>query len=78
MSISAFLDKAVDIFIQEVEPIKHIRTVVPSITFQPITTNELLKFRKNDGNALGLEDVEGPLVSKYSPANHNEMNWMKC
>lgn len=63
-SLHELLSLCADIFIQEMDNIKHVRGIIPSMTFQPINLNELRKFGKNGGNAIGIKVDEGPLVSK--------------
>ncbi|KAJ5655255.1 hypothetical protein N7507_007205 [Penicillium longicatenatum] len=50
----------VAIYMDEIEPLKTVAGIVPSLVFQPITTDMILHFSKNGGNALGLDD-QGPL-----------------
>ncbi|KAJ5296228.1 uncharacterized protein N7443_007121 [Penicillium atrosanguineum] len=50
----------VAIYMDEIEPLKSVAGLVPSLVFQPITTDMILHFSKNGGNALGL-DNQGPL-----------------
>jgi hypothetical protein len=64
MSLHVLLDRQINIFIEELEKIKHVVGLIPSLTFQPITLNEIRNFRKNGGNALGIEESDGPLVGR--------------
>ncbi|KAM0263967.1 hypothetical protein ACHAQJ_001002 [Trichoderma viride] len=50
----------VAIYLEEVEPIKNVTGIVPSIIFQLITTDMTDHFSKNGGNPLGLTG-QGPL-----------------
>ncbi|KAJ5525113.1 hypothetical protein N7494_011763 [Penicillium frequentans] len=50
----------VAIYMEEIEPLKTVAGIVPSLVFQPITTDMISHFSKNGGNALGLDD-QGPL-----------------
>ena len=50
----------VAIYMDEVEPLKAVAGIVPSLVFQPITSDMISHFSKNGGNALGL-DGQGPL-----------------
>ncbi|KAJ5722135.1 hypothetical protein N7488_000170 [Penicillium malachiteum] len=50
----------VAIYMDEIEPLKNFSGIVPSLVFQPITTDMISHFSKNGGNALGL-DGQGPL-----------------
>jgi hypothetical protein len=56
------MSKILDIFIEEVEPIKGVKDVIPSIVFQPINRDEIRLFSKNGGNCLGIEPGEGPFI----------------
>ena len=56
------MSKILDIFIEEVEPIKGIKDVIPSIVFQPINREEIKLFSKNGGKCLGIEPGEGPFI----------------
>jgi len=49
------------IYMEEVEPIKNVTGVVPSLIFQPITLDQISHFSKNGGNALGITPNAGPL-----------------
>lgn len=62
ISLRELLDLQINIFIEELESIKHIVGLIPSLTFQPITLNEIRNFKKNGGNALGIEESDGPLT----------------
>lgn len=48
------------IYMEEIESIKSVAGVGPSIIFQLITTDMTSQFSKNGGNALGLAG-QGPL-----------------
>jgi hypothetical protein len=50
----------VAIYMEEIEPIKNVTGVGPSLIFQLITTDMTQYFSKNGGNALGLAG-QGPL-----------------
>ncbi|KAJ5537046.1 hypothetical protein N7513_010232 [Penicillium frequentans] len=50
----------VAIYMDEIEPLKTVVGIVPSLVFQPISTDMISHFSKNGGNALGLDD-QGPL-----------------
>lgn len=54
------MDDMVAIYMDEIESVKGVAGVLPSLVFQPITTDMISHFSKNGGNALGL-DGEGPL-----------------
>lgn len=53
----------VAIYMEEIEPIKNVRGIGPSIIFQLITTDMTDHFSKNGGNPLGLAG-QGPLNRK--------------
>jgi hypothetical protein len=59
-----FMSKLVDIYISEVNSIKHVSGLLPSLIMQIITKEEIMTFHKNGGNALGITG-EGPLLCKY-------------
>ena len=48
----------------EVEGIKDAVGIIPALIFEPITKNVISYFNKNGGNALGIEDSDGPLTCK--------------
>jgi hypothetical protein len=50
----------VAIFIEEANAIKDAANVIPSISFQPISTDMTSHFSKNGGNALGIYAADGP------------------
>lgn len=50
----------VAIYMEEIEPIKSVAGIGPSIIFQLITTDMTDQFSKNGGNPLGLAG-QGPL-----------------
>lgn len=50
----------VAIYMEEIEPIKNVAGIGPSIIFQLITTDMTDHFSKNGGNPLGLAG-QGPL-----------------
>ncbi|KAE8445079.1 hypothetical protein EG329_013794 [Mollisiaceae sp. DMI_Dod_QoI] len=56
------LEKIFDLYVIEVESVKHVKDVIPALLVQPINRDEIAIFKKNGGNCLGLEDVDGPLV----------------
>lgn len=53
-----------DIFLEEIDPIKSIAGAVPALVMQPISKSVIALFSKNGGNALGLAETEGPLMRK--------------
>lgn len=56
-----------DIFTAELEPILNISSFLPSLVFQPLQIAVLRNFDKNGGNALGLRESDGPLISECAP-----------
>lgn len=54
--------RILDIFTQEVEPIKDAADILPALVMQPITLPMIRLFRKNGGNALGIAEADGPLI----------------
>ena len=61
-----FMSKLVDIYISEINAIKNVTGLLPSLIMQIITKKEMLAFQKNGGNALGITDTDEPLLRKYS------------
>lgn len=57
-----FLEKIFDMYLIEVQAVKHIKDVIPAIVVQPINKDEIAIFKENGGNCLGIEDVDGPLI----------------
>ncbi|KAL8940032.1 MAG: hypothetical protein Q9216_003031 [Gyalolechia sp. 2 TL-2023] len=51
-----------DIFIEEMDPVKDAIGALPALVMQPISKSVIRNFSKNGGNALGLADVDGPLM----------------
>ena len=66
MTLSVFLEAVFDIYMEETHQIKNILKLAPALTVHPNNKNEIKNFQKNDGNALGIEGDEGPLVSEYT------------
>lgn len=54
----------VAIYMDEVESLKTVAGIVPSLVFQPISAGMISHFSKNGGNPLGL-DGQGPLNRIY-------------
>jgi hypothetical protein len=63
---ASFMSKLVDIYISEVNDIKHVSGLLPSLIMQIITKEEIMCFHKNGGNALGIKEEDGPLLRKHS------------
>jgi hypothetical protein len=59
------MSKLVDIYIAEIDAIKHISGLLPSLIMQIITREEISAFQRNGGNALGITDEDGPLLRKF-------------
>lgn len=53
-----------DIFKARIEPILNISKFLPSLVFQPLQLAVISNFKKNGGNALGMDESHGPLISK--------------
>lgn len=64
------MTKLLDIYIVEINAIKHVTGLLPSLIMQVITREEILAFQRNGGNALGITDKEGPLLRKFSSTLH--------
>ena len=58
----AFQQRVLDMFMAATRGITDAKGVLPAVTMQPITTNTIAHFRKNGGNALGIEEGDGPLI----------------
>ncbi|KAH8684498.1 hypothetical protein BGZ60DRAFT_478650 [Tricladium varicosporioides] len=56
------LQDILDIYLQEVQTIKHVRDIVPAINIQPINKDDIQNFQKNGGNCLGIDAGEGALI----------------
>lgn len=59
-----------DIYTTDLEPILNIEGFLPSLVFQPLQLAVISNFKKNGGNALGISEDDGPLISKLS---HHKM-----
>ncbi|KAI4094939.1 MAG: hypothetical protein L6R37_007152 [Teloschistes peruensis] len=51
-----------DIFLEEMDPIKSLNGSIPALVMQPISKSVIAQFSKNGGNALGLANAKGPLM----------------
>lgn len=56
------LEKIFDMYLVEVQAIKHVKDVIPAMVMQPINKDEMAIFKKNGGNCMGMEDADGPLI----------------
>jgi FAD/FMN-containing dehydrogenase len=54
--------KLVEIFQEEVAPIKAVEDLLPCLVLQPLAQNSVTLMSKNGGNALGLKSSDGTLV----------------
>ena len=61
------LAKLLEIFVSEVEGVKDVAGILPSLTLQPITKPVASYFSKNGGNALGIVESDGPLIRTIQP-----------
>ena len=61
-----FQQRVLDMFMAATRGILDAKGVLPAVTTQPITTNTIAYFRKNGGNALGIEEADGPLICEFS------------
>lgn len=59
---SILMSSLVDIYIAEIDAIKHVSGLLPSLIMQIITRDEILAFQRNGGNVLGITDEDGPLL----------------
>jgi hypothetical protein len=55
-----------DVFMQEVESIKREPGLQIYIVYNPVTHNALRQMKQRGGNALGMEEEDGPLTGMYS------------
>ncbi|TVY84863.1 Bifunctional solanapyrone synthase [Lachnellula suecica] len=51
-----------EVYMQEIELVKEVNGLIPSMVIQPINKDEIRNFGKNGGNCLGFEDDEGPYL----------------
>jgi len=67
------LQVIVDIWKEEIEPIKEVEGLIPALVYQPMTSDVTSRFAKNGGNCLGIKESEGPLLNiNYSVMWKNE------
>jgi len=72
-----FMSKLLDIFISEIEAIKSVSGLLPSLIVQIIRKDEISAFYKNGGNALGITYEDGPLIRKrFSTAKLSPVYWI--
>ncbi|KAK5170588.1 uncharacterized protein LTR77_005177 [Saxophila tyrrhenica] len=57
------LQVILDIFMEELEPVKEVEGMIPALIYQPMSNEVLTRFSRNGGNCLGLEGEEGPLLN---------------
>lgn len=57
------LQAILQIYMEEVEPLKQFEAIVPALIYQPITTDVLARFQRNGGNCMGLGAGEEPLLN---------------
>lgn len=55
-----------DIYLEEIEPLKELVGTVPAVILQPISRNAIKHMDKNGGNALGLFGIEQDLTRSSS------------
>ncbi|KAL8708934.1 MAG: hypothetical protein Q9220_006266 [cf. Caloplaca sp. 1 TL-2023] len=55
-------DKILELFQKEMEGIKDAVGILPALVMQPITKPMIKLFGKRGGNALGIEEGDGPLI----------------
>jgi hypothetical protein len=56
------MNELVQIWTEELGPIKTAQDVLPSLILQPVTTSMISHFKDRGGNALGISDDDGPLT----------------
>jgi len=71
------MSKLVDLYIAEIDAIKHVSGLLPSLIMQIITKEEIAAFQRNGGNALGVTDKDGPLLCKCDILSLNLSNFPK-
>lgn len=57
------LQACVDIFVEELQPVKYLNGIVPAAIVHLIGKDTIANFARNGGNCLGIEPGEGPLVN---------------
>jgi hypothetical protein len=68
-----FMSKLLDIYIAEIEAIKNVQGLLPSLIMQVVTREEIATFQRNGGNAFGITDRDGPLLRKVPPGFYLEI-----
>ena len=58
---AAFQLQILDIFVEEMDSVINAVGIQPGLVMQPITLPMIRLFRKNGGNALGIDEEDGPL-----------------
>lgn len=66
MTAHDLIDAIISIWVQEMEILKEIKDVIPSVVFQGICKEEIALFAKHGGNAIALSPEDGPLIRKSS------------
>lgn len=59
-----FLKQLARIYFEEVEPLRHVNGFVPGMITQTLAKDEIAQFQRNGGNAFGIKEEDGPLISK--------------
>lgn len=73
------LSKVFDIFLEEIEAVKHVPGVLPSFVLQPISQIALAGNTKNGGNPLDITEADGSLLSKLmSPPRNSNADVRQC
>jgi hypothetical protein len=65
------MNNIIKIFEEELPRIKNATKVLPGIMFQPLSKQMISHFAKHGGNALGVTEEDGPLISEYFYPLHN-------
>ena len=58
------LSNILDLFIETMEPMKHIPGMFPSFVLQPVTQIARANRHKNGGSPFGIKEEDGPLISQ--------------
>lgn len=60
------LGDILEIWKGEVDPILDIANFLPTLAVQPLQLAVISHFSKNGGNALGIDESDGPLASRFT------------
>lgn len=63
---ATLMHEIMKIFIEEVEPIRHLPGFGGAVSMQTMAKDEISHFSRNGGNSLGIRREDGPLIGKSS------------